>query len=356
MKKIKDLRILITGAGSPGISGTIYSLKNNFDRRNVFIVGTDKQDNVVGKYLCDKFYEIPPANNSEAYLSRLKQICKNEKIEVLIPQNTTELNILSINKDEFEKHGVKLLISNSDAINNSNDKLKLMQLCKEIGIPVGDFYLVNNMNELRKKAELIGWPEKKVVIKPPISNGLRGVRIIDEKYNSKEAFYNEKPNSLVTNLNHIFQILGNEFPDLILTEYLPGDEITVDVFRKKDKILVVPRLREIIRSGITFTGKVIKNEQIINYSITLSEKLNLEYCFGFQFKYDENGIPKILESNPRVQGTMVLSTFANANVIWLAVKSLLGEEIDIPEIKWGTRLLRYWGGIAELNGIKIGQI
>ena len=72
----------------------------------------------------------------------------------------------------------------------------------------------------------------------------------------------------------------------------------------------------------------------------------LKYCFGFQFKYDINNIPKILECNPRVQGTMVFSTMMGANLIYSSLKSCLGE--DIPEfvLHWETKLLRYWGAIG----------
>jgi carbamoyl-phosphate synthase large subunit len=102
----------------------------------------------------------------------------------------------------------------------------------------------------------------------------------------------------------------------------------------------------VIRSGITFEGVVENNEEIIEYSKSLSEKLGLEYAFGFQFKMDENNIPKLLESNPRVQGTMVLSTFAGANIIYGAIKKALGEDVPDFDVKWGTRLIRYWGGIS----------
>jgi carbamoyl-phosphate synthase large subunit len=65
---------------------------------------------------------------------------------------------------------------------------------------------------------------------------------------------------------------------------------------------------------------------------------------------DENGTPKLLESNPRVQGTMVLSTFAGANIIYAAVKHAMNEEVPAFRIKWGTKILRYWGGMGILNG------
>jgi len=353
---MRKINILVTGAGAPGIMGTLYSLRHNFENREVFIVGTDVKSNVVGKYICDKFYSIPPAIYSDKYLVAIKEVCEKEKIKVLIPQNTMELEILSNQKSEFEKMGVKILVSEKSAIENSNNKLKLMQVCEKIGVPVGNYYLVDNIISLEKYAKELGWPEKKIVVKPPISNGLRGVRIIDENYDPKEAFYSEKPNSLITNFENIKKILGEKFPKLIVTEYLPGEEFTVDIFRKNEKMLVIPRVREMIRSGITFNGQVIKEKNIINYSKKIASNLGLEYCFGFQFKLDIKGTPKILECNPRVQGTMVLSTFAGANVIWLSVKAALREDVELPNINWGTRLLRYWGGIAELNGNRIGQL
>ena len=66
-----------------------------------------------------------------------------------------------------------------------------------------------------------------------------------------------------------------------------------------------------------------------------------------------NDTPKILESNPRVQGTMVLATIANANIIYSSVKNVLGEEIPDFNIRWGTKISRFWGGIGVDSDNKI---
>ena len=55
------LKVLITGSGAPGISGTIYSLRNNYDNRKIEVIGTDSNAETIGKYLCDKFFKIAPA-------------------------------------------------------------------------------------------------------------------------------------------------------------------------------------------------------------------------------------------------------------------------------------------------------
>jgi len=181
------------------------------------------------------------------------------------------------------------------------------------------------------------------------------VRIITEKRDRKHDFYNEKPTSLYTTKEELHDILGEEFPELLVMEYLPGVEYTVDVFRTIDKFCAIPRKREVIRSGITFTASLEKNEDMIKYSRLLAEACNLTFCFGFQFKMNEKGEPVLLECNPRVQGTMVMSTFCGANIIYSSVKSLLGEGFPDFKINWGTKLYRYWGalGVDGENVIKI---
>jgi carbamoyl-phosphate synthase large subunit len=343
----KQIRVLITGAGAPGIAGTIYSLRNNYNKRKFYIITTDIKSDVPGKYLSDDFYVIPPAIQKEMYLEALYKICHEEKVQIIIPQNTAELFILASSKKEFKKRGVSILLSDPKAIDVANNKYKLMQICKEHDIPVGKFYLVNHINNLRQRATELGWPDKKVVVKPPISNGMRGVRIIDEEIDLKESFYEQKPSSLMINMQNLNEVLGETFPDLIITEYLPGLEYSVDMFRSNDINLVIPRTRDEIRTGITFKGTVEYNSEIIKYSKMLAKKIDLKYCFGFQYKLDENGTPKILESNPRIQGTMVMSTLADANIIYAGVKALLNEPIEKMEVQWNTRFFRLWGGISS---------
>ncbi|KKG29105.1 ATP-dependent carboxylate-amine ligase [Methanosarcina mazei] len=345
-----DITVLVTGSGAPGIKGTLHSLKNNFDSRNVKTVGTDIKNNVIGKFLCDRFYQISRPSSPE-YLEQLLSICKSENVDVLLPQNTSELLVLSQSKKEFGSIGTNVAVSDKESITIANDKYKLMELAKNIGVPTADFYLVNTFDELIKYATKLGWPEKPVVIKPPLSNGMRGVRIIDESIDLKVSLYSEKPTNLYLNMSFLKQILGSSFPDLLVMEYLPNDEYTVDILNS-GTITVVPRKRNIIHSGISFESTVEKNELISQYSIMLAKELKLKYAFGFQFKLDENNVPKLLESNPRVQGTMVLSTFAGANIIYGAVKSALKETVPAFDIQLSTKILRYWGGIG-INDTKV---
>ncbi|MCA0931068.1 ATP-grasp domain-containing protein [Lutimonas saemankumensis] len=343
---MNSTNILVTGAGSPGISGTIYSLRNNYDKRKFKIFTTDMNEEVVGKFLADEFIKIPPAKQASNYLDAITNICLRNKIGIIVPQNTAELNLLSQHEENFLKNGIKVLLSSHEAINVANNKHELMNVCQENNIPVASFYLVETADDLLRSAKLLGWPDQKIVIKPPVSNGMRGVRIIDENLDLKEMFYEEKPNSLNIKMKNLLEVLGENFPSLLVTEYLPGEEYSVDVLRKDNFSIEIPRIRNLVRSGITFNGSIEKNEEIIEYCRILSKQIDLKYCFGFQFKLDAQGTPKILESNPRIQGTMIMSTLAGANIIYNGIKLLLNEEIADMEVDWNYKFFRFWGGIG----------
>lgn len=352
--RIDLVNVLITGAGAPGTIGTLYSLKKT--GRKIRTVGVDVRSDVYGKYLCDKFYQVPKPEDIE-FVLKIAEICRKEKIDVVLPQVNEELFKLAVSRDAILKfESAKIAISHYSVIALANNKQSLLETSNEIGIPTPKYYLAKTFTELEKSIYKLGYPEKKVVIKPPISRGMMGLRIVDDSIDRKNGFYNRKPEDCVSIKKEELTFLGEEFPTLMVMEYLSGKEYSVDVLSKKnDVVAVVPRTRDLMRTGITFIGTVENNKEIISYSRKLSEKLGLEYAHGYQFKLDDEGIPKIIECNPRIQGTMVLSTFAGANIIYGALKMALDEKLPKFNVKWGTRLLRDWGAISVFNNEKIGS-
>lgn len=114
------------------------------------------------------------------------------------------------------------------------------------------------------------------------------------------------------------------------------------------------RLRQTIRSGITFDAEVLPTSPLTALSCALGERLQLKFAFGFQWKEDQRGDPRILECNPRVQGTMVVSTLAGVNVVWLAIREALGDGPSRAELGALTprpiSFKRFWGGGVERDG------
>lgn len=348
---MKQITVLVTGVGAPGTWGTRHSL--TFGEQKVRVIGVDMEDDVVGRYLCDSFYQVPDPSNDN-YISTLLRICKKEKVNVVLPQTTKETLKLCHHHKIFNKNGVKLAVSKASAVEKANNKYKLLELAKTC-TAVPKYYLVQSFGDLEKYVVNLGYPEKPVVIKPPVSWGMRGFRILSEQKSDVKSFFSEKPSGIYLSLNQM-RFMKNNFQPLLVMEYLPNTEYTVDVLAQDGNTLVaIPRRRDQIRSGITFKATVCKVPEIFYDVQRLVRKLELSYACGFQFKSDEGHVPRLLECNPRIQGSMVLSTYAGANIIYGAVKLALGESIPEFKIRWGTRMHRYWGATFNCTKTQNGE-
>lgn len=338
----KEITVLITGAGAPGAPSIIQSLR--IIDRKIKIIGVDMDKNAVGFTMIDEHHLICPANYKN-FINNVLKIAKKEKVDVIIPLVTRELLKFSENIKLFEKENIKVSVSELSGLKIANNKHLLMRHCKKNNIPTPNFKLVKNYNAFKKAVLELEYPKNNVCFKPPVSNGMRGFRTLTESIDRLDILMNHKPNNALTTLEEITSILknANPFPELLVMEYLPGQEYSVDVLADNGKcIIVVPRSRDKLKMGISFVGTTIEDKEIIKYSKKIVETLKLNGNIGLQFKRDKNGIPKIIESNPRVQGTMILATAANANLVYGAVQLALKEKIKPFKIAWNTKMIRYW--------------
>lgn len=350
----KTLIILITGCGAPGTRGTLYALKNNPDGVSIRFIGSDMKEDVVGRYWVDKFYVLP-SPESDIYIDAVMDIVDKEKIDVIIPQTTREIQTLSLHKDYISQK-TRVMVSSAEAIRNANNKWLLLESFKFLRLPHPLYFITKTENSLIRAVSDLGYPRKPVVVKPAVSNGMRGFRILKENAWDLERFLSEKPSGEEVSFNDLLRILrkGKKWPELLVTEYLPGPEYSVDAFIGIRTEIAIPRLRKSIRSGISFDNILEFRDDMAGFTLKVGKYLGLKYAFGFQFKLDENGMPKILESNPRVQGTMVASLFCGVNVIWLSMREIMGESehsLSIPNAH-EISFKRFWGGIGiTRNGI-----
>jgi carbamoyl-phosphate synthase large subunit len=356
MTLLRPIRVFITGAGAPGAPGIIKSLRIVGERK-ISVLGADANTaNSVGSGLLDKVFRIPYPESAD-FIDKVLEICISEKIDVIIPLVTRELLVFASNKPLFEKAGIKVSVSDPEPLQIANNKHLLMRFCRDNNIPVPSFRLVKSVEEFRKAAESLGYPDEKICFKPPVSNGLRGFRIIDDSQDRLFSIMNEKPNNIYIGYEEFLSVCRSSefFPDLLVMEYLPGEEYSVDVVVNNGRFFsAIPRSRDHIKMGISFVGTTVEDREIIKYSKLVVEGLKLNGNIGLQLKRDKHGVPRILESNPRVQGTIVLCTAAGENMVYEAVKLCLGEKPVEPEISWGVKMIRFWDELfLDKNGNKI---
>ncbi len=337
---MKDLSILFTSAGNLAFPTAAESLKKAFS--SCKIVGTDVRDNAHGFYFCDKKYLVDYRNSSN-FMTEILHIIKKENINILFPLSTEDQNYFSEKKKIFEEINVKVVCSDFNAVNIVNNKYKLYSELQKSNISFPLFYKIDDYSDVEEIISKVGIP---FVIKPFVGTG-----------GSKLYIISKDPNLLRKDDLKFFQQYDGSIEkhivpgSTLVSEYLSGNEYSVDTLSKDGKFYYgVIRKRFSSIGGLALEAEVVDNDKILTLARNVIEKFKLSYINNIQIKEDKEGIPKIMEINPRIPGTLALSIRACSDFISDAIRLVNNEEI-IPcqKIKYGLKIIRYWTGVIVDN-------
>ena len=338
---MRPVTVMMSASGSQFAPGIIKCFKDNGERE-IKVVGGDMSTDPTNKYLVDKFYRVP-AVKDPAYADVLLDICKKEKVDIFFPQMSAELPVLLENISRFDDAGIKVSITRNDSLYIANNKLRLFEFMRENNIPVSNFAVISSLADFDKAIREVGYPEKPVCVKLTESSGARGVRVIDDSKSRYHIFAHEKPDSFYISYEDMKKTLedADEFPELMVMEYLSGDEYDVDLIADNGKVLFMAgRRNPVMVMSITQESVLEKNEEAYRIAEQIVEKLGLDGVIGIDYKFAEDGSCRLLEINPRIDATVSVFAAGGLNLPYLQVKHLLGEELPEVEVRYGTRLKR----------------
>lgn len=340
---MKDITILITAAGNVFMPGTTACLKNNGER-NIKLIGADMSDDPTMLDMVDVCYSVPRGEDP-AYVDVLLDICKKEKVDVVLPIMSVELEKLSINRDKFKSIGTEVSVSNISGLRVANDKSKLLSYISGRKYPCARFYSVRTLSELDEAVLKLGYPNEKVCVKATNGSGSRGFRILDSNTSMFDKFFNEKPSLSEMKLEEFRKILAEKesFPELLVMEYLPGTEYTVDALADNGKVLECCCRKGLrMENSIMLDSQVVKRADIETLCSDIITDLNLDGNIGFDIKERVDGTPIIMECNPRITAGIPVFYYAGVNLPYLCVKKILGEELPKSKMEYGLVVKRRW--------------
>ena len=344
---MKDLTILVTAAGNVFMPGTLTCLKNNGER-SIRLIGADMNEDLTILQMCDAAYQVPEAKEP-AYVDRLLEICTKENVNILLPIMSAELETLAEKRDAFAAIGTMVSVSQPKALSTANNKQKLFDFMKQEGIPCARYAAVHSIKELEEVVHSFGYPEKRVCVKATDGSGSRGFRILSEGENRFESFMHEKPTSGIITLKELSDILSeaDQFPKLLVMEYLPGKEYSVDLLADGGKVLISCCRRSLrMENSIMLEAVVEDKPDVTALCQMVTEKLGLDGNIGFDIRERSDGTPVVMECNPRITAGIPFFAQAGVNLPYFCVKKMLGEEL--PEIapRYGTIIRRRWMEMA----------
>lgn len=257
--------------------------------------------------------KVPTVGRIE-YVPKLLDAVRKHRIDLLVPLTDLDLRSLARHRDEFAEVGCTVMVSDERAIRACRDKSKLGAMLKRADLkPIETF----SLKDFRAN------PFYPCFIKPSRGSASIGTSVIN---NQKEL------------KSHIATFGSN----LIVQEYVPGQEFTVDVYRSRDGLVrsVVPRQRLVVRSGEVEKGITVKDDQIIEATVKLSSMLDgLWGVFCCQCRRDKKNRPRFFEINPRFGGGAPLSIAAGANLPLYLLEEILALPITGEIGKFTDHLL-----------------
>src|SRR3989339_96544 len=328
-------RTLITASGSKGVPGLIRDLR--ISREELYIVCVDINPHAIGNIFADKSFVVPRWD-SPAYIPAIKKIIMNEGISYVIP-NDGPAGLLKFCELANQSENLKVAVTrNKKHLMIVLKKASFFDFLGSCGLEkyIPDYALVSEAGALLRAVKRFGYPGKKVVIKPANQEGSRGFKIIRD---GKRNIFTERGENNILSLGELkFYLKGMKIiPKTLVTEYLSGDEYSVDVLVNPQggKIeYIISRVREETSEGISIRGIIRKNSEIENIVKEVLKKLDLTYALNFQIKYNDEGVPKIIDINPRVAGAMTFSNGAGINMHYLLLRLLSGESIPRIKVKY----------------------
>ena len=269
------------------------------------------------RYASRRIIYPDPVQKEKEFLEFILNLVKKEKIEMIIPIRDECLIPLAKYKEEFEKY-TKLPLLNYGLIMKARDKAQTLQIAQAAGIPIPKTYYLENQEELGLVKE---YP---VIIKPRMSSGSRGFALC-------RNFQDLKIN---------FERILRDYPQgLLIQEYIPKkDEIGFYALLDQQSELKAFTIQRRIRSypingGPSTLRETIKHDYIRDLSVKLLKFMNWQGLAMVEFRVDaRDGLPKLMEINPRFWGSLALSIASGVDFPYLlyqlAKEGYIDENLD----------------------------
>lgn len=293
--------ILVFPCGSE-IGLNIYS-SVRYSRHFHLIGGSSIEDH--GVFVYEDYIPSLPFVNEPDFIPTLKSIIIDKRIDAIYPAMDSVIPLLKGKETEL---GCRVVSS----------PVETTEICLSKSKTYGLFRGIIRVPMLYSKDTVQSFP---VFVKPDIGYGARDTAIVNDA--------------------DTLQRLVSSKKNLLILEYLPGKEYTVDCFTDRNGKLLyaASRERNRIRNGIsvnTFFSE--RQEEFLELAEIINNHLEFRGAWFFQMKRDVNGKLCLLEIASRLGGSSLLSRAVGVNLALLSLFDAFDFDIT-PQINHDYRVV-----------------
>ena len=309
----------------------IHVVKKYFKQKNIetTIIVSHPDANSLTLHAAD-IKLIEPTYNAEENASFYESVVLDFKVNLIIPGESS-LVFFKENEDKFISLGAKLMISGAaDLLNILRSKTLTYQYFKEknIDIAIPLYRNVNTLDAFVKICQEIESIGSIPCFKPDVSQGAAGFRIVDNTVNTGNLLYGFPGHR--ASLDYYISLFKEcaQFPNLIVTEYLSGEEVTLDTLSYNNEcICYFPRIKDL-------NNRYVIDRPFFKPLIAdFISKSGINYLWNIQLRYHNNK-PYLLEVNPRYSGGSYLAEENGYAMLCGAIELIMFNKMPIfPPLK-----------------------
>lgn len=270
------------------------------------VIATDCSKLAPALYDADKYYIVPKIDDDN-YLETILTICKENNVEAVLSLIDPELSILAKNKDAFYEIGTTPIISDYDVVETCFDKYKMYNFLIKNGFKTPKSYIEKEEFYNDLKNGNIQFPVFVKPVKGSASININKVSTIEE-----------------------IEFLFNRFDNLLIQEYMNGEEYGADVYIdliSEEPVAIFTKKKLKMRAGETDKAVSVKDEKLFGLIREFVLKIGLKGIIDIDI-FKVNGDYYISEVNPRFGGGYPHAYECGVNIPKMIVNNIN----DIPNI------------------------
>jgi hypothetical protein len=283
---------------------------------NVEVWGASSRDDH-GRYVFRNYVGGIPYIQSAEFLPAFGEVLRCREIDAVFPTHDTVAEFFANHRSEIP---CRVVMGDGETAKLCREKRRIHQLFEDCPFSP------------RTYARLEGVDSYPVFLKPNIGEGGRNTRCAATREEAAHAMALDA--------------------DLIIVEYLPGEELTVDCFTDRHGVLrfAGPRVRKRVFYGISVNSTSVPlTEEIRAIGKEINRRLRFRGPWFFQVKEAADGRSKLMEVSTRTAGTMCLYRQRGVNIPLLSVYDAMDMDVEIMPNDFTVEVDR-----ALFNRFKLG--
>jgi predicted ATP-grasp superfamily ATP-dependent carboligase len=268
------------------------------------------------KYCSRRIVYPSPRRYPDQFIDFITKEIKLNHYECLYPMEEETLLLLAQHRSEISRY-THLLIPDSQKIEFVRDKGNLLRFAEAHGIPTPKTWYKPPTPTLPPWG---GGEGEGYVIKPRISSGSFGIAYVRKR----------------EDLIPLYQKVHTQYPFPLVQEWIPdgggtfgvsalfddGSDVKAAFIHKKLRMYPIQGGPSTLREGV-------EHLQIMELGLSLLKSLNWTGVAMAEFKVDpRDGIPKLMEVNPRFWGSLHLAIISGVDFPYLILRMARGESFD----------------------------